>query len=115
MVSLLFLSLVVAIVTASSGQWFSVLAEQSSNSVCAMFYYIFLVFVSLLWFVLVDLVTKYFCLCKVFSYTWRCTTSADSPPAEHHICLCLSPQIDWPAPQDKKRECVDKGKNNQVR
>ncbi len=29
----------------------------------------------------------------------------------------LSPssfQIDWPAPQDKKRECVAKGKNNQV-
>lgn len=23
-------------------------------------------------------------------------------------------QIDWPAPQDKKRECVAKGKNNQV-
>ena len=23
-------------------------------------------------------------------------------------------QIEWPAPQDKKRECVAKGKNNQV-
>ncbi|GLD73938.1 semaphorin-4C [Lates japonicus] len=26
----------------------------------------------------------------------------------------LRPQIDWPAPQDKKRECVAKGKNNQT-
>ncbi|XP_014822898.1 PREDICTED: semaphorin-4C [Poecilia mexicana] len=26
----------------------------------------------------------------------------------------LRPQIDWPAPQDKKRECVSKGKNNQT-
>ncbi|XP_041855548.1 semaphorin-4C [Melanotaenia boesemani] len=26
----------------------------------------------------------------------------------------LRPQIDWPAPQDKKRECVTKGKNNQT-
>lgn len=24
-------------------------------------------------------------------------------------------QIDWPAPQDKKKECAAKGKNNQVR
>lgn len=33
-------------------------------------------------------------------------------PTSH---LSLSPlQIDWPAPQDKKRECVAKGKNNQV-
>ncbi|KAI4821188.1 hypothetical protein KUCAC02_029130, partial [Chaenocephalus aceratus] len=27
----------------------------------------------------------------------------------------LRPQIEWPAPQDKKRECVAKGKNNQIR
>ncbi|KAJ8415412.1 hypothetical protein AAFF_G00423920 [Aldrovandia affinis] len=26
----------------------------------------------------------------------------------------LRPQIDWPAPQEKKRECVTKGKNNQT-
>ncbi|KAI1901082.1 hypothetical protein AGOR_G00056470 [Albula goreensis] len=26
----------------------------------------------------------------------------------------LRPQIDWPAPQEKKRECVSKGKNNQT-
>ncbi|KAF3696135.1 Semaphorin-4C M-Sema F Semaphorin-C-like 1 [Channa argus] len=26
----------------------------------------------------------------------------------------LRPQIDWPAPQDKKKECVAKGKNNQT-
>ncbi|XP_053725829.1 semaphorin-4C [Synchiropus splendidus] len=26
----------------------------------------------------------------------------------------LRPQIDWPAPQDKKRECVTKGKSNQT-
>lgn len=30
-----------------------------------------------------------------------------------HLCLSFL-QIDWPAPQDKKRECVAKGKNNQV-
>ncbi len=30
-----------------------------------------------------------------------------------HLSLSLL-QIDWPAPQDKKRECVAKGKNNQV-
>lgn len=29
------------------------------------------------------------------------------------VCRSLL-QIDWPAPQDKKRECVAKGKNNQV-
>ncbi|KAG7999360.1 Semaphorin-4C, partial [Nibea albiflora] len=30
------------------------------------------------------------------------------------ISIQLRPQIDWPAPQDKKRECVAKGKNNQT-
>lgn len=30
-----------------------------------------------------------------------------------HLSLSFL-QIDWPAPQDKKRECVAKGKNNQV-
>ncbi|XP_034027012.1 semaphorin-4C isoform X2 [Thalassophryne amazonica] len=30
------------------------------------------------------------------------------------IRIQLRPQIDWPAPQDKKRECVAKGKNNQT-
>lgn len=33
-----------------------------------------------------------------------------------HIILSLVfVQIDWPAPQDKKKECASKGKNNQVR
>lgn len=31
-----------------------------------------------------------------------------------HLPLFSLLQIDWPAPQDKKRECVAKGKNNQV-
>ncbi|KAF6726404.1 Semaphorin-4C [Oryzias melastigma] len=32
----------------------------------------------------------------------------------NNISRQLRPQIDWPAPQDKKRECVAKGKNNQT-
>lgn len=48
---------------------------------------------------------------------------ADIVPGEKlvsHIILSLSlslvfVQIDWPAPQDKKKECAAKGKNNQVR
>ncbi|KAM9743456.1 semaphorin-4C isoform 1-T4 [Menidia menidia] len=32
----------------------------------------------------------------------------------NNISKQLRPQIDWPAPQDKKRECVAKGKNNQT-
>uniref|UniRef100_A0A3Q2CKT5 Sema domain-containing protein n=2 Tax=Cyprinodon variegatus TaxID=28743 RepID=A0A3Q2CKT5_CYPVA len=32
----------------------------------------------------------------------------------NNISKQLRPQIDWPAPLDKKRECVAKGKNNQT-
>uniref|UniRef100_A0A3P8VGH1 Sema domain-containing protein n=1 Tax=Cynoglossus semilaevis TaxID=244447 RepID=A0A3P8VGH1_CYNSE len=32
----------------------------------------------------------------------------------NNVSRQLRPQIDWPAPQDKKRECVAKGKNNQT-
>lgn len=40
---------------------------------------------------------------------------ADHIFPEDMTYFSLSPlQIDWPAPQDKKRECVAKGKNNQV-
>lgn len=33
----------------------------------------------------------------------------------HIIPSLVFVQIDWPAPQDKKKECAAKGKNNQVR
>lgn len=33
----------------------------------------------------------------------------------HIIPSLVFVQIDWPAPQDKKKECAAKGKSNQVR
>lgn len=38
---------------------------------------------------------------------------ADDVLPTSHLSLSVL-QIDWPAPQDKKRECFAKGKNNQV-
>lgn len=47
-------------------------------------------------------------------YSWAksIVPGEDELPTSHLSVSLL--QIDWPAPQDKKRECVAKGKNNQV-
>lgn len=64
-------------------------------------------------------VTHFHALCqgmKMIYITAECITYGPKTYMLPTSNLSLSfLQIDWPAPQDKKRECVAKGKNNQVR